>query len=101
MTRYLPKETPASAIGHHFTFALQDRVIVGVAGDVRMRGLERRAEPQVYLPFRQVADGDIIGYIPRALVVRTVDAAGDARRADSRHHPADRADAAGHRRRHA
>ena len=50
-----------------------------MAGDVRMRGLERRAEPQVYLSFRQVADGTIIGYIPRALVVRTVDAAGDAR----------------------
>jgi ABC-type antimicrobial peptide transport system permease subunit len=36
-----------------------------------MRGLERGAEPQVYLPFRQVADGNITGYIPRALVVRT------------------------------
>ena len=71
VTRFLPKETLSSAIGHHFTFALQERVIVGVAGNVLMRGLERRAEPQVYLPFRQVADGDIIGYIPRALVVRT------------------------------
>ena len=71
VTRFLPKETVSSAIGHHFTFALQERVIVGVAGNVLMRGLERRAEPQVYLPFRQVADGDIIGYIPRALVVRT------------------------------
>jgi predicted permease len=71
VTRFLPKETVSSAIGHHFTFALQERVIVGVAGNVLMRGLERRAEPQVYLPFRQVADGNIIGYIPRALVVRT------------------------------
>jgi predicted permease len=71
VTRFTPNETPTSAIGHHFTFALQDRVIVGVAGEVRMRGLERRQEPQIYLPFRQVADGDIIGYIPRALVVRT------------------------------
>ena len=69
--RYLPKETPASALGHHFTFALNDRVIAGVAGDVRMRGLEREAEPQVYLPFKQVDDGNIIGYIPRSLVVRT------------------------------
>jgi ABC-type antimicrobial peptide transport system permease subunit len=67
----MPTETPASAIGHHFTFALQERVIVGVAGEVRMRGLERRQEPQVYLPFRQVADGNIMGYIPRWLVVRT------------------------------
>jgi predicted permease len=69
--RFLPKETAASAIGHHFTFALSDRVIVGIAGDVKMRGLERNAEPQVYVPFRQVADGNIIGYIPRALIVRT------------------------------
>jgi predicted permease len=72
VTRFMPKETVSSAIGHHFTFALQERVIVGVAGNVLMRGLERRAEPQVYLPFRQVADGNIIGYIPRALIVRTV-----------------------------
>jgi ABC-type antimicrobial peptide transport system permease subunit len=36
-----------------------------------MRGLERRQEPQVYLPFRQVADGNIIGYVPRWLLVRT------------------------------
>jgi predicted permease len=69
--RFLPKETLTSAIGHHLTFALSDRIIVGVAGDVKMRGLERGAEPQVYLPFRQVADGNITGYIPRALVVRT------------------------------
>jgi predicted permease len=71
VTRFLPKETVSSAIGHHFTFALQDRVIVGVVGNVLMRGLERRAEPQVYLSYRQVADGSIIGYIPRALIVRT------------------------------
>ena len=71
VTRFLPNETLVSAIGHHFTFALQERVIVGIAGNVLMRGLERRAEPQVYLPFRQVADGNIIGYIPRALLVRT------------------------------
>jgi predicted permease len=69
--RYMPTETPASALGHHFTFAFKDRVIAGVAGDVRMRGLEQEAEPQVYLPFRQVEDGWIIGYIPRALIVRT------------------------------
>jgi hypothetical protein len=59
--RFLPNETPASAIGRHFTFALNERVIAGVAGDVRMRGLEQEAEPQVYLPFEQVDDGNIIG----------------------------------------
>jgi predicted permease len=69
--RYWPNETPASALGRHFTFAFKDRVVAGVAGDVRMRGLEREAEPQVYLPYRQVDDGAIIGYIPRAFLVRT------------------------------
>jgi putative ABC transport system permease protein len=72
--RYLPAETPQSAIGRHFTFALNDRVIAGVAGDVRMRGLEQEAEPQIYLPSAQVDDGNIIGYIPKALIVRTTTA---------------------------
>ena len=31
VTRFMPKETVSSAIGHRFTFALQERVIVGVA----------------------------------------------------------------------
>jgi putative ABC transport system permease protein len=41
-----------------------------VVGDVRVRGLERASEPQVYLSYRQVADGSIIGYTPRDLVIR-------------------------------
>jgi ABC-type antimicrobial peptide transport system permease subunit len=44
---------------------------VGVAGDVRVRGLERESEPQMYLPSRQVDDGSLSGYIPRELVVRS------------------------------
>ncbi len=69
--RFWPNETPASVLGRRFNFALKDRVVAGVTGDVRMRGLEREAEPQVYLPFRQVDDLFIIGYIPRGLVIRT------------------------------
>jgi predicted permease len=68
---YWPKETPASVIGRHITFAQADRVVVGVAGDVLMRGLERQAEPQVYLSYQQVEDNAIIGYIPRAFIVRS------------------------------
>ncbi|HEX7136310.1 MAG TPA: FtsX-like permease family protein, partial [Vicinamibacterales bacterium] len=45
-------------------------VVVGVVRDVRMRGLERDAEPQVYLSSRQVEDDSIIGYVPRGLLVR-------------------------------
>jgi putative ABC transport system permease protein len=69
--RFWPNETPASVIGRTFTFAFADRVVIGVVGDVRMRGLERESEPQVYLSSKQVADDSIVGYIPRGLVVRT------------------------------
>jgi predicted permease len=66
--RYWPNEDP---IGRHFTFAFADREVVGVVGDVRFRGLERRSEPQVYLSSQQVADGAITFYTPKALAVRT------------------------------
>jgi hypothetical protein len=66
--RYFPDQDP---IGRHFTFAYADREIVGVAGDVRFRGLERKSEPQVYLSSQQVADGAITFYAPKALAVRT------------------------------
>jgi putative ABC transport system permease protein len=66
--RYWPTESP---IGKRFGFAFNDRIIVGVVGDVRVRGLERESEPQVYLPYKQVADGSLIGYPPKDLVVRS------------------------------
>ena len=66
--RYWPNDDP---IGRHFTFAFADREVVGVAGDVRFRGLERRSEPQVYLSSQQVADGAIGFYAPKSLAVRT------------------------------
>lgn len=66
--RYWPDESP---LGRHFNFALHDREIVGVVGDVRVRGLERASEPQVYIPYTQVSDGDIIGYIPKDLAIRS------------------------------
>ena len=77
---YWPGENP---LGRQFDFALQERTIVGVVGDVRVRGLERDgsgrerpSEPQVYLPHRQVPDGNIIGYVPKDLVVRASAAPG-------------------------
>src|SRR6185503_6914841 len=54
-----------------FKLAGEDRTVVGVVGDVRVRGLEQSSEPQVYLPPAQVADSSIIGYTPKELVVRT------------------------------
>ena len=35
---------------------LQPRTIVGVVGNVRVRGLERPSEPQVYFPYQQMDD---------------------------------------------
>jgi putative ABC transport system permease protein len=66
--RYWPGQ---EALGRRFTFALAEREIVGVVGDVRVRGLEQTSEPQVYLPRGQVEDGSIVGYIPKDLVVRS------------------------------
>jgi predicted permease len=48
-----------------------ERTVVGVVGNVRVRGLERDSEPQFYLAHRQVEDGSLIGYLPQDLVVRT------------------------------
>jgi putative ABC transport system permease protein len=66
--RFWPGEDP---LGKRFEFGLAEREVAGVVGDIRVRGLERTSEPQVYLPHRQVPDGSLIGYTPKELVVRT------------------------------
>jgi putative ABC transport system permease protein len=69
--RHWPNQTPASILGRSITFANANRVVVGVVGNVLLRGLERDPEPQVYLSSKQVPDNSIIGYMPRGFVVRT------------------------------
>lgn len=59
-----------NALGHKFKIAIGERRIVGIVADIRVRGLEVTSEPQVYLPNQQVPDGAIIGYTPKALVIR-------------------------------
>jgi predicted permease len=67
--RHWPGQDP---IGRRFKFGpALERTIVGVVGDIKVRGLERPSEPQVYLSYQQVADDSIIGYTPKDLVVRT------------------------------
>jgi predicted permease len=66
--RYWPDQNP---LGHHFQLAFHDRMVVGVVGDVRVRGLEQASEPQAYLPYRQVADGKFVFYAPQNLAVRS------------------------------
>ena len=56
-SRYFPEEDP---IGKRIDFEGNEktrrwREIVGVVGDVRDRGLDRAAEPQLYLPYAQRA----------------------------------------------
>jgi putative ABC transport system permease protein len=66
--RYWPGENP---LGKRFRMAAQVRTVVGVAGEVRVRGLERESEPQVYLPFLQSGEDISPAYAPKDLVVRS------------------------------
>ena len=66
--RFWPNDSP---LGKRFTFAMGERTVVGVVGDVRVRGLERPSEPQVYLPAAQMADSIMGFYQPKDLVVRS------------------------------
>ncbi len=66
--KYWPGENP---VGKRFNGALDDRIVIGVVGDIRVRGLEQYSEPQLYLPYQQVKDGWLAGYIPQDLAVRT------------------------------
>jgi predicted permease len=66
--RYWPD---GNAIGRHFLFAFSDRAVVGVAADIRVRGLEQDSEPQVYLPYKQEGDGNFPFYVPKDLAILT------------------------------
>ena len=59
------------AIGRTFQFGpAGQRTIVGVVGDIRVRGLETGSEPQVYLSYQQQGDNRTLGYMPKDLVMR-------------------------------
>jgi predicted permease len=65
--RYWPGQ---DAVGQRFRVRDQDRTVVGVVGDIKVRGLERTSEPQVYLPLDQVPEGFGGIYQPKDLVIR-------------------------------
>jgi predicted permease len=69
--RLWPNQDP---IGRQFVVFNHTRTVVGVAGDIVVRGLERSSEPQLYFSPEQLAPFSIF-YAPRDLVVR---ASGDA-----------------------
>jgi putative ABC transport system permease protein len=66
--RLWPNQDP---IGKQVNVALADRTVVGVVGDISVRGLERTSEPQVYLSSQQVSDGALSFFSPKDMVVRT------------------------------
>ena len=65
--RYWPGHDP---IGRTFRHRGQIRTVVGVVGDIRVRGLERTSEPQMYLPAPQAADQSPANFDPKDLVIR-------------------------------
>ena len=74
VTRYWPDRVP---IGLTFRIRGQDHAVIGVVGDIRVRGLERTNEPQVYLSSHQFPAGVGEFYSPKDLVIRTTAQAGD------------------------
>jgi predicted permease len=67
-TRYWPD---ADAIGKTFLFQDSTWTVVGVVGDIMVRGLERTSEPQMYLPTTRIPEGPLTFYDPKELVIRT------------------------------
>jgi predicted permease len=65
--RYWPGQDP---IGKMFRHRGHTRTVVGVVGDVKVRGLERNSEPQIYLPALQADDDAASIYDPKDLVIR-------------------------------
>jgi predicted permease len=65
--RYWPGK---SALGGRFRVWNEERAVVGVVRDIRVRGLERSSEPQLYVPDAQAPDtiGDF--YAPKDLAIR-------------------------------
>jgi predicted permease len=55
-------------LGRSFAIGQDVRTIVGVVGDIKVRGLERQSEPQVYMPVTQMRR--LYFYSPKDLVIR-------------------------------
>ncbi len=65
--KYFPGE---NAISKRFKTTMGELEIVGVVGDIKVRGLERTSEPQMYLPYKQQPGMSFPFYMPKDLVIR-------------------------------
>ncbi|MGQ0643166.1 MAG: FtsX-like permease family protein [Gemmatimonadaceae bacterium] len=66
--RYWPNAEP---LGKTFEVRSQTRMVVGVVGDILVRGLERTSEPQVYIPAKQPPEAGLGAlFTPKDLVIR-------------------------------
>ncbi len=65
--QYWPDEDP---LGRTFESRGGARTVVGVVGDVRVRGLERVSEPQLYVSAAQVPDAAFANDDPQDMVIR-------------------------------
>ena len=65
--RYWPGQDP---VGQTLRHRGRERTVVGVVGDVKVRGLERVSEPQMYLPAQQIDDAMPVNFEPKDLVIR-------------------------------
>jgi predicted permease len=66
--KYFPGE---NAVSKRFKTTMGELEIVGVVGDVKVRGLERTSEPQMYLSYKQQSGGSFPFFVPKDLVIRT------------------------------
>lgn len=65
--RYWPGQDP---IGKTFGHRGRERTVVGVVGDIKVRGLERTSEPQMYVPAPQAPAEFPATFDPKDLVIR-------------------------------
>ena len=66
----------ADPLGRTFEARDETRTVVGIVGDVRVRGLERANEPQLYVPAAQMRDTAFPNDDPKDLVIRYAGASG-------------------------
>ena len=69
--RYWPGQDPiGKTFQHRVARVRETRTVAGVVGDVKVRGLERNSEPQIYLPARQAPEESPATFDPKDLVIR-------------------------------